>query len=435
MAFWLFFVILFPRTHSYWWLDVFTQLPMVVFGSYVFIQAIKGRWREIVPSNRALMISLAVFIVQAVRVLISYNEVGIDTTTAGLIHGLIGLVELLIVVWLAWATVKLSGQNFMTIVRGAYAAFWIYFIMVLAPQFWVMIGRTETIGYVNGLAQLFERHWIGRDDFYQAGSYVTTQMRLNGFEPEAPFLAILIGVVFLPIFMVGVRQSLIIWRRPGVANALLLWVTLISAWLVLLAAKTTTGMLLVFVSVLLMLVTGVGMQRVMLLIIAVSGAGIGYGLYQYLQGVHDMFTRFLLEKHGTENRLGGTIGLLKTILQHPLFGVGYGFESPYIVENVPSWSKANLEYQNVYAVYGYPILSGFLGWFARFGLVLVLPMLYVVVQRFKVAWQNQNAASWAYVYFVALALVTSMFTFFVFAWPVLVAWFVYLKKQCSPDIY
>ncbi|WP_135519786.1 O-antigen ligase family protein [Weissella confusa] len=378
---------------------------------------------------------MAVFIVQAVRVLISYNEVGIDTTTAGLIHGLIGLVELLIVVWLAWATVKLSGQNFMTIVRGAYAAFWIYFIMVLAPQFWVMIGRTETIGYVNGLAQLFERHWIGRDDFYQAGSYVTTQMRLNGFEPEAPFLAILIGVVFLPIFMVGVRQSLIIWRRPGVANALLLWVTLISAWLVLLAAKTTTGMLLVFVSVLLMLVTGVGMQRVMLLIIAVSGAGIGYGLYQYLQGVHDMFTRFLLEKHGTENRLGGTIGLLKTILQHPLFGVGYGFESPYIVENVPSWSKANLEYQNVYAVYGYPILSGFLGWFARFGLVLVLPMLYVVVQRFKVAWQNQNAASWAYVYFVALALVTSMFTFFVFAWPVLVAWFVYLKKQCSPDIY
>lgn len=114
-----------------------------------------------------------------------------------------------------------------------------------------MIGRTETIGYVNGLAQLFERRWIGRDDFYQAGSYVTTQMRLNGFEPEAPFLAILIGVVFLPIFMMGVRQSLIIWRRPGVANTLLLWVTLIAAWLVLLAAKTTTGMLLVFVSVLL----------------------------------------------------------------------------------------------------------------------------------------------------------------------------------------
>lgn len=145
-------------------------------------------------------------------------------------------------------------------------------------------------------------------------------------------------------------------------------------------------MVLVFVSVLLMLVTGVGMQRVTLLIIAVSGAGIGYGLYHYLPGVHDMFTRFLLEKHGTENRLGGTIGLLKTIMQHPLFGVGYGFESPYIVENVPSWSKTNLEYQNVYAIYGYPTLSGFLGWFTRFGLVLVLPMLYVVVQRFKVSW-------------------------------------------------
>lgn len=165
-----------------------------------------------------------------------------------------------------------------------------------------------------------------------------------------------------------------------------------------------------------------------LLIIAVSGAGIGYGLYHYLPGVHDMFTRFLLEKHGTENRLGGTIGLLKTIMQHPLFGVGYGFESPYIVENVPSWSKTNLEYQNVYAIYGYPILSGFLGWFARFGLVLVLPMIYVVVQRFKVAWQKQNAASWAYVYFVVLAAVTSMFTFSVFAWPVLVVWFVYCES-------
>lgn len=105
MAFWLFFVILFPKTYSYWWLDVFTQLPMIVFGSYVFVQAIKGRWQEIVPSNRALMIGVAVFLIQAVRVLISYNEVGIDTTTAGMIHGLIGLVELLIVVWLAWATV------------------------------------------------------------------------------------------------------------------------------------------------------------------------------------------------------------------------------------------------------------------------------------------------------------------------------------------
>lgn len=228
MAFWLFFVILFPKTHAYWWLDVFTPLPMVVFGSYVLIQAIKGRWREIVPSNRTLMIGVAVFIVQVVRVLSSYNEVGIDTTTAGMIHGLIGLVELLIVVWLAWATVQLSGQSFMTIVRGAYAAFWMYFIMVLVPQFWTMIGRTETVGYVNGLAQPFERHWISRDDFYQAGSYVTTQMRLNGFEPEAPFLAILIGVVFLPIFMMGVRQSIIIWRRSGVANTLFLWATLIA---------------------------------------------------------------------------------------------------------------------------------------------------------------------------------------------------------------
>lgn len=429
MAFWLFFVILFPKTHSYWWLDVFTQLPMVVFGSYVFIQVIKGRWREIVPSNRALMIGVAVFIVQAVRVLISYNEVGIDTTTAGLIHGLIGLVELLVVVWLAWATVQLSGDSFLTIVRGAYAAFWTYFIMILVPQFWVMIGRTETMDYVNGLAQLFERHWVGRDDFYQAGSYVTTQMRLNGFEPEAPFLAILIGVVFLPIFMMGVRQSLIIWRRSGVANTLFLWVTLITAWLVLLAAKTTTGMLLVFVSVLLMLVTGVGMQRVTLLIIAVWGAGVGYGLYHYLPGVHDMFTRFLLEKHGTENRLGGTIGLLKTIVQHPLFGVGYGFESPYIVENVPSWSKTNLEYQNVYAIYGYPILSGFLGWFARFGLVLVLPVFYIVIKRYKEAGRNRRDFSWAYIYFVALAFVTSMFTFSVFAWPVLMVWFLYQLKD------
>lgn len=169
---------------------------MVVFGSYVLIQAIKGRWREIVPSNRTLMIGVAVFIVQVVRVLSSYNEVGIDTTTAGMIHGLIGLVELLIVVWLAWATVQLSGQSFMTIVRGAYAAFWMYFIMVLVPQFWTMIGRTETVGYVNGLAQ--------------------------------PFLAILIGVVFLPIFMMGVRQSIIIWRRSGVANTLFLWATLIA---------------------------------------------------------------------------------------------------------------------------------------------------------------------------------------------------------------
>ena len=31
-----------------------------------------------------------------------------------------------------------------------------------------------------------------------------------------------------------------------------------------------------------------------------------------------------------------------------LFGVGYGYEGQYIVDNLPEWSKNNFEYMQVY---------------------------------------------------------------------------------------
>lgn len=54
----------------------------------------------------------------------------------------------------------------------------------------------------------FLKRWktLGPYNYYANGSYVLTQHRVNGFEPEASYLANLLGIVYLPI-MVGITTT------------------------------------------------------------------------------------------------------------------------------------------------------------------------------------------------------------------------------------
>ena len=103
-------------------------------------------------------------------------------------------------------------------------------------------------------------------------------------------------------------------------------------------------------------------------------------LYISVPGYREIVSQWLLKKQGTDNRLGGTIGLWESFIHHPILGVGFGNEGIYIHQFLPDWSKHNSEYINVYSKVSYPILNDFLGWLARFGVVFVGLFIYFIIR-------------------------------------------------------
>ena len=152
---------------------------------------------------------------------------------------------------------------------------------------------------------------------------------------------------------------------------------------VLLLAKTTTGFLLIGILALVYWLAAPKKQKISLFFLGIVALlGVAFA-YVAVPSIHSLLNTWIFQKGGTDNRLGGTIALIKTWLQHPLFGVGYGYEGQYIVDNLPEWSKNNFEYMQVYRKQAYPILNDLFGWLARYGLVFCLTFAWLLFSLIK----------------------------------------------------
>ena len=176
--------------------------------------------------------------------------------------------------------------------------------------------------------------------------------------------------------------------------------------------------------------------------IMAAGVVVVIAAYMVVPFVHDLLDRWIFNKSGTDNRLGGTIGLAKTFLSHPFLGVGFGNEGYFIEQYLPEWSKHNSEYINVYSKMAYPVLNDMLGWLARYGAVVVLSGLWLLgglVVRAVRAYQNilqdeRPVASYyrialrAFTIMVPLTLIVSCITQInAFSWPMLLMYFFYWR--------
>lgn len=423
-----------------------------VFIAIIMLQLFRfpKRLKMILPSRSALLLTIILWLAQLIAMGLSYGKTGDTVLTTGIIHSGITLATWTMTVYVAWAVIQLTvitEKDEFAFLKSGLIALAVYLLLVILPQIAVTFHITAFEQYVNDIARLFERHWRTHTDynFYINGSYVATEGRVNGFEPEAAFLANLLGVVYLPI-LIGITasgQKFWSWTKTKIGDQVVNTIFSFIILLVLLLAKTTTGILTAGIAYILWIIWSQNHLRKNLVGLAVIGLFFIVFAYLKVGVIHDTFNQFLFAKQGTDNRLGGTIALALTFLTHPILGVGYGFTSFFILKNVPISTTHNFEFQNVYSQFGYPNLSDFLGWFASFGLVIMIPALwlifrliartYLVKYRVGRLQLTEKEMAWhqgiiiSFITMIILATFSSIFVIQVFLWPYLLMFFFYRK--------
>ncbi|CAK1229778.1 hypothetical protein R53140_OCIKHKEL_00377 [Fructobacillus fructosus] len=428
---------------------------MVAFPVFIFIILIQlfrfpERMAKVVPSQQAFLLGGLFWLFQLVAMFFSYQVTGETPITSGLLHSTLTLITWTMTVYVAWAVIQvtvISTDDEVKFVRSGLLGLLFYLILVVFPQLTISLHIGALHGYVNELAHLFERRWVSRDhyNFYTNGSYVATSGRINGFEPEAAFLANLVGVVYLPI-LIGLtvtKKKIWKWTKTVKVDQTLNFFYALIIFSLLIFVKSTTGILTAVVGCSLWLIWSKGGLRRTLGILTSLAILVGLIAYLKIGFIHNLLNEFLFAKGGTDNRLGGSIGLFRTFLTHGLIGVGYGFTSYFTVQNVPAFTTHNFEFQQVYSQYGYPNLSDLLGWFAAFGLIIMVPAFFLLFRlvartyfvKYRLAYLalSDEEKSWsraliiAFMTMIVLAAFSSFFVIQVFLWPYLLMFFFYRR--------
>lgn len=427
-------------------------MTMVAFPFFVLIILLRLYQRpdlitEIVPSKKSFLLGAFVWIMQLSIMLYSYTSVGESKVTWGLIHSPINLAGWTMAVYIAWAVIQLfvrSENDEKRFVKSGLVALLFYLGFVIFPQILVTLHVEWIRGYVNGIASLFESHWQAHPgyNFYEHGSYATTLYRVNGFEPEASYLANMLSVIYLPLLIALSTSGYKIWNwtKSMKQNVVLNVIFAFTIMGTLVLARTSTGIFAVVVAFVLWVLWSRGYLRFSIVTLAIVGLISLAIAYSSIPTIHNMLNQFLFAKQGTDNRTGGTIALAITFITHPLLGVGTGFTSYYTIQNVPEALTHNFEYQEVYSKFGFPILSEVMGWFASFGLVIMIPALYLLIRLIarsflKMERMNRQQVNsdevWArtmhiaFITMIVMIAFSSIFIIRIYLWPYLLMFFFY----------
>lgn len=444
MVNWLMPFAILPKTYTFFFFDLFSQIAVVVFGLFILVKLYlqPTQLEDVLPKTSTLRIWGVFVVIQLILMTYESFMVGATTRVYGLLHGLLMFIQVILSVWMAYTIQKMlirSYEDARKFMKSVVITMAVYLSVIVFPQILYLFGFTSLTHWINPIAHLFERHWENRN-FYDNGSYVTTSMRVNGFEPEAAYLALLVGIAFSPFLLMLIQEPLRAFKNRWIYwTAIMLGAASLG---VLLLAKTTTGFLLIGILALVYWLAAPKKQKISLFLLGII-AVIGVALtYITVPSVHNLLNTWIFQKGGTDNRLGGTIALIRTWLQHPLFGVGYGYEGQYIVDNLPAWSKNNFEYMQVYQHQAYPILNDTFGWLARYGLVFFLIfiwLLFGLVKRSLVVLKelsgkfDQRSMFYRvsikafYMTIITVAVVSSVTPSNVVSWPILLMLFFYWR--------
>ncbi|KAA8446764.1 O-antigen ligase family protein [Weissella paramesenteroides] len=444
MVNWLMPFAILPKTYTFFFFDLFSQIAVVVFGLFILVKLYlqPKQLEDVLPKTSTLRIWGVFVVVQLILMTYESFVVGATTRVYGLLHGLLMFIQVILSIWMAYTIQKMlirSYDDAIKFMKSVVITMVVYLGVIVLPQILYLFGFTSLTHWINPIAHLFERHWENRN-FYDNGSYVTTSMRVNGFEPEAAYLALLVGIAFSPFLLMLIQEPLRAFK-----NRWIYWIAIIlgaASLGVLLLAKTTTGFLLIGILALVYWLAAPKKQKISLFFLGIIAVIVVALIYITVPSVHNLLNTWIFQKGGTDNRLGGTIALIRTWLQHPLFGVGYGYEGQYIVDNLPAWSKNNFEYMQVYQHQAYPILNDTFGWLARYGLVFFLIfiwLLFGLVKRSLVVLKelsgkfDQRSMFYRvsikafYMTIITVAVVSSVTPSNVVSWPILLMLFFYWR--------
>lgn len=215
------------------------------------------------------------------------------------------------------------------------------------------------------------------------GSFTRSTLRVNGLYGESGFLAGIIGACFVPFILGAIRNRVNVFFPQHRYYALAYYALLGAVLLVLLLAKTSTGILAIAIVMVLLLFSQKTRKSSSLLLggYLILAGGFGIALMK-IPALYDMFMQFTVGKTNSDSttmRLLATIAVLKTAVSHPLVGVGYGQTSHFNFLNAPSDVKKLEEYQRFLDAKDFPDQSAWGSVLAQFGLLLsILAVIYVI---------------------------------------------------------
>lgn len=392
MAAFLIPISMFTRSYVYSIPMLLQSLPIYFFAFFVaFKFLVNSNTVSLIPINYTVIRVFAfVLVTQLIMILYSFSISDRKSLTSGLATGPINVFLILGNICLVYSLIYLTVDSTKTAQAFFKSIIWTviaFFILVLLPQ--IIATRSSVLnGWVNFLGKTIEAHHKGRT-FYDNGSYVTTLHRVNGLDPEASFFAVKIGVIFVPVILASLKNRYDILSGKLKRHLSLYWTLLILLMITLFFAKTSTGMVVIGLTVITLFFVVPKQQRYWLWCAIIAGFLMVILLYFTNSYVHNLLEQYLFNKSGTSNRLGGTIALFRTFLHYPFFGVGSGYTSYYNFKYVPQATTHNFEFENVYMKLGYPDLSVMGSILASFGLIVAIPLFIFVKNKLKKAKQVQ----------------------------------------------
>ncbi|HAT53957.1 MAG TPA: hypothetical protein DCW31_01690, partial [Lactobacillus sp.] len=382
----------FGKTYTYAVPVTTAGLPVILYLLIILYQSraqgLTNSFELPIFSPKAVYFTLLAIVAQGFAIFMSSTRYATSKQNAGLIHGFLDVVLVVFTIVLSWYVVQMtvnSQHDIETFMKSTIISLIVFSVLVLLPQ--IIAAMTPYLhGWVNFLAGLFEKHWFKRGDWYWMGSYAVTMHRVNGFEAEAGYLAAQLGCVFLPPIIAAIANHFDFLKSETRSFHWLYPTLLVWLFIVLALAKTTTGFLVILLAVIALFWKS-DLSHKVVYYFAFLGLGLLIVLaYFGTSFVRDLLNQYLFQKGGTDNRLGGTIGLVLAFLHHPIIGVGNNWTGSYLMQFVPHVTRDNPEYYFVYRKESYPILSNWGGWLAQYGLIIVGPVLYYIVKRLKRAY-------------------------------------------------
>lgn len=377
---------LFIKTINHSLPGLMQALPIYLFILYVLFKFIQ-RPKDVltIPINgRVILVYALLLISQLIMIFYSYSVATRKGVTSGLTTGPLNVFLLLGNFLLIYVLMELSvstQNDEVKLFKSVFVTFAFLFVLVLLPQ---IIATFSSVldSWVNFLGKSFEATHDGRIDFYAKGSYATTLHRVNGFEKEASFLASLLGIVFVPPILASIKNKYNVFNA-GKRETKLFWILLVIVFITLFFAKTSTGFVVIGITMIILFTIIPRDFRKQAYLIILFGILFMFILYKTSGYVSFVLNKYLLQKSGTDNRIGGTIALFRTFFHYPLFGVGAGYTSYYNFKFVPDWSTYNYEYQVIFAKSGYPDQSVLGSILASYGLMGLVPMVAYLYHKIK----------------------------------------------------
>lgn len=339
---------------------------------------------DIKITYKTIMFMICLLTLQAIAMWKTSNIIGKDYFT----NGVLKLGVFIVVLGFYFICLRLlltDDRSIQLFVRGSFYAF-IILAIVCIIQLTNVIDNTmfNNILSING--KYFERQNPIRTTWYMFGSYTQTLRRVNGFYAESGFLASTIAIVFSPFVLSAIQNKVNIFSPSKRYSPTLFYILILTMCLILLGAKTSTGIVAVVLGAFFLLWNN-KKNRLYLIVGYVLIISIVIWSYDNIPFVQDTFTQYIFEK-GTSSgstlmRLGISESAIKTILQHPIVGVGFKQTGFFNLLNAPEYVKGLAEYK-LLATYGLiGDQSVILAIIAQFGILISVVVGYSIFKLFK----------------------------------------------------